>query len=98
VQAFFKDSTYTRLGDGRQALFWEDRWIDEQDVATIAPYLYQTIPLRVRHKQTVREGLHNRTWVRSIASGVPVEALVDYLHLWAAVDGVQLSDQPDKTI
>jgi hypothetical protein len=29
----------------RQALFWEDRWIDEQDVATIAPYLYQTIPL-----------------------------------------------------
>jgi hypothetical protein len=48
---------------------WEDRWIDEQDVATIAPYLYQTIPLRVRHKQTVREGLHNRTLVRSIASG-----------------------------
>jgi hypothetical protein len=34
----------------------------------------------------------------TIASGVPIEALVDYLHLWAAVDGVQLSDQPDKTI
>jgi hypothetical protein len=29
---------------------------------------------------------------------VPVEALVDYLHLWAVVDGVQLSDQLDKTV
>lgn len=98
VQAFFKALTYTRLGDGCRALFWEDRWIDGEDVATIAPYLHQTIPHRVRCKQTVREGLHGRVWVRCISGGLSVHAMLDYLHLWAIVDDIQLSDQPDKTI
>lgn len=53
VQAFFKASTFTRLGDGRMTLFWENRWIDGQDISTIAPYLHQRIPQRVRRKQTV---------------------------------------------
>jgi hypothetical protein len=56
VQAFFKASTYTRLGDDRTTLFWEDQWIDGQDSAIIAPYLHQRIPQRVRRKLTVREG------------------------------------------
>jgi hypothetical protein len=98
VQAFFQASTYTRLGDGRNTLFWEDRWINGMDVQTIAPYLYLYIPRRVRCSLTVRDGLHQRSWVRCIRSGVPVAALVDYLHLWAAVDGVQLSEQPDRLI
>jgi hypothetical protein len=29
---------------------------------------------------------------------MPVEILVDYLHLWAAIDGTQLSDQLDKIV
>jgi hypothetical protein len=27
VQAFFRASTYTIVGDGKTALFWEDRWV-----------------------------------------------------------------------
>jgi hypothetical protein len=90
VRAFFKASTYTQLGDGRNTLFWEDRWIDGHDVQSIAPYLYLSVSQRVWRMQTVREGLHNRAWVRNIASGTPVEILVDYLHLWAAIDGTKL--------
>lgn len=81
VKAFFKASTYTRLGDGRNTLFWEDRWINELDVQSIAPYLYLSISPRVRRRLTVREGLQQRAWVRCINSGVSVEAMVDYLHL-----------------
>ena len=98
VQAFFKASTYTRLGDGRRALFWEDRWIDGQDVATIAPYLHLRVPQRVRRKQTVQEGLQGRAWVRCISGGLSVHELTDYLHLWATVNDCQLIDQPDQTI
>ena len=48
----FRASTFTRLGDGRKALFWEDWWIDGEDVATIAPYLHQRITQRVRRTLT----------------------------------------------
>ena len=79
-------------------MFWEDRWIDGQDVATIAPYLHQRVPQRVRRKQTVREGLQGRVWVRCISGGLSVHELTDYLHLWATVKDYQLIDQPDQTI
>jgi hypothetical protein len=36
--------------------------------------------------------------VRYISGGLSVQELTDYLHLWAIVDGTELSDQPDKTI
>lgn len=36
--------------------------------------------------------------MHSIVGGFSVPALVDYLHLWDAVDSTQLTDQPDKTI
>ena len=54
VQSFFRASTFTRLDDGRKALFWEDRWIDGEDAATIAPYLHQRITQRVRCTLTVK--------------------------------------------
>jgi len=98
VQAFFKASTFTRLGDGQTALFWEDGWIDGQDVSTIAPYLHQRVPQRIRSKQTVSDGLQGRAWVRCISGGLSVQELTDFLHLWAIVDSIQLSDQPNKTI
>jgi len=98
VQAFFKASTFTRLGDEQTTLFWEDGWIDGQDVATITPYLHQRVPQRIRRKQTVSDGLQGRAWVRCISRGLSVQELTDYLHLWAIVDSIQLSDQPNKTI
>ena len=53
---------------------------------------------RIRHRQSVCMGLHNRTWARSIAGGLPTQAIIDYLHLWNAMANVQLTDQPDKTV
>jgi len=86
------------MGDGHSTLFWEDRWIDEQSASDIAPCLYRLVPARIRRRQSVRMGLHNRTWARSIAGGLSTQAIIDYLHLWNAVANVQLTDQPDKTV
>ena len=79
-------------------MFWEDRWIDGEDVATIAPYLHQKITQRVRRTLTVRQGLHDRRWVRCISGGLSVLELTDYLHLWVAVVDIHLGNEPDKTI
>ena len=79
-------------------MFWEDRWIDGEDVATIAPYLHQRISRRVRRTLTVRQGLQDSTWVRCISGGLSVLELTDYLHLWASVGDIHLGNEPDRTI
>lgn len=98
MEAFFGASTYTVVGNGQHTLFWEDRWINGQAVNDIAPTLYPLVATRIQRRQTVRDGLHNRTWARSISGGMSTQAIIDYLHLWNTVADFQLSDQPDKTV
>lgn len=98
VQAFFRASTHMEIGDGRQALFWEDKWIQEESIRDIAPCLYQIIPPSTRSSQTVREGLTNRRWVRAITGGPSWTALEEYLKLWDIMENIQLSDHPDRLV
>jgi len=98
VQAFFKASTFTELGDGRRTLFWEDRWIHGLSIEDIAPYIHGRVHKRVRMRQTVREGLHNRTWVRCINGGLSVSEVIEYLHLWTTLNSYELSDAPDRLV
>ena len=69
VQAFFKASTFTVLGDGRNTLFWEDRWLNGESIADAAPYLSQLVSRRTRRTQTVRDALIDRRWTRSVNGG-----------------------------
>jgi len=54
--------------------------------------------VRVRRRQTVRQGFTNRGWVRSISGGLSLQALTEYLHLWGAVRNIHLNEPPDKTV
>lgn len=54
VQAFFKVSTYTAIGDGRNAKFWDDRWNEGDAPSDIAPNLVQSGPRRIRKRLTMR--------------------------------------------
>uniref|UniRef100_A0A453EAS1 Reverse transcriptase domain-containing protein n=1 Tax=Aegilops tauschii subsp. strangulata TaxID=200361 RepID=A0A453EAS1_AEGTS len=56
-RAFFFASTTMQLGNGTEALFWEDRWIGGRSVCEIAPLLYACIPKRRRKLRTVADGL-----------------------------------------
>ena len=96
VQAFFRASTFTAIGDGRTTLFWEDRWINGKSVSQLTPCIYHLVLRRVRRRQTVQDGLQNRNWARSISGGMSLQAILDYLQLWNAVATVQLNDQPES--
>jgi hypothetical protein len=54
------------LGDGRQALFWEDKWIDGECILDIAPLIHQKVHKAKRSYQTVKEALEmgkgDRRW------------------------------------
>jgi hypothetical protein len=98
ILVFFKASTYTVIGDGRNTLFWEDKWIHGEAILDIAPCLYQFVSPRTRRRQTVQQGLLNRSWVRAISGGVSMQAIHDYLALWDTVQDIQLNNQPDQTV
>jgi hypothetical protein len=49
-------------------------------------------------RQTVREGLHNRTWVRCINGGLSVTEVIEYLHLWTTLNSYELTDAPDRLV
>lgn len=57
VQAFFSASTFTVVGDGRQTLFWKDKWIQGDCISDLAPTLSQFVSTRAKRMMTVREGL-----------------------------------------
>jgi hypothetical protein len=69
VHAFFQASTYTVVGDGWSTLFWEDKWIHGDYISNLAPCLYQIVPSQTRQRQSVKEVLTNRQWVRAISGG-----------------------------
>jgi hypothetical protein len=80
------------------ALFWEDKWINEESISDIAPCLLQLVPAQTRHRQTVREGLQNRQWVRSISGGMSQTAVIEYFELWNILQHFSLNDQQDKLL
>lgn len=87
------------LGDGRQALFWEDRWWEGQSIKDSFPCLYQlVVPRNTRKTQSVRHELVGRQWIQSITKGLSMEAVAEYLELWEAMESVQFTDQPNKLI
>jgi hypothetical protein len=53
AQAFFLVAMQTEVGNGANTLFWQDRWINGQRVADIAPRLLAAIPKRRVNKCTV---------------------------------------------
>lgn len=98
VASFFRASTFTLVGDGRLAVFWEDRWIHGRGVQDIAPNLARLIPRRIRRSQTVRQGLHERAWTRGISGALSLTDAAEYLDLWEATEGFDLHDRPDRTV
>lgn len=98
VHAFFRASTFTALGNGLSALFWDDRWIHGQAPSDIAPNLVQMMGRRARKHLTVSQGLLNRNWTRTISGNLTLVMIAEYLDLWEATDAIVLNDQPDRTV
>lgn len=98
VQAFFAASTYVEVGDGTSTLFWLDRWIGGRAVAALAPALISLIPRRALRSRMVADGLFGRRWVRDIAGGLSVQAIVECIRLWDALESVRLSALPDTIV
>ena len=95
-RAFFFASTSMVLGDGRRALFWEDRWINGQSISEIAPQLFALIPKRRGKIRTVADGLQAHTWASDIHGALGIQEIGQYLLTWRAIENITLSGDPDQ--
>jgi hypothetical protein len=98
ARAFFRASTYTVIGNGRNTLFWLDSWINGVSIRAIAPTLLSFVSKRAINRQTVAQALPGRNWVHQIRGGMSVHAMGEYLQLWRAVRDMVLTDAPDQLI
>jgi hypothetical protein len=93
----FRAATYVKLGDGRRAKFWSDKWLPGgRSVQDLLPALFS-----YAHDSgiSVAKALANRRWVRDISGGLSLQAIGQYLHLWDVVQETTLTEgQVDRLI
>jgi len=93
VQSFFKTTIFSVVGSGTNTLFWMGRWLNGQSIADLAPHLLDSVHKRIANRRTVEEAMTDRSWTNDIRGSLPVEAILDFLHLWDLIDNFQL--QPE---
>jgi len=64
-KAFFSLAIISEVGNGKNTLFWTDRWLHGQSVAQLAPNLFRTVSKRAKTR-TVHEALDELRWVQDI--------------------------------
>jgi hypothetical protein len=62
VKAFFAVAIISKVGNGKNTIFWMVRWLHGQSLAQLVPNLYGSVSARAR-KRTVFEAMTNMRWV-----------------------------------
>jgi hypothetical protein len=83
----------------KKTLFWVDPWLDGRCLDECAPDPTTAVKKHCCNRCTLVEALVNRAWIKDITGTLTIPAIVQYLHLRARVDGVQLqSGVSDKMV
>ena len=95
----YNAASRTIIGNGRSALFWEDRWLSGYRVGELAPAIYNRVRRRTRASRTVKDTLIGGEWARYIGPNLTTNEMAQFLALWQRVAGMQLVEgEEDRTI
>ena len=61
VKAFFSAAVSSVVGNGKNTMFWIDKWIDGQSLSQLAPHLVKSVSFRAK-KRSVHDALTTRNW------------------------------------
>jgi len=96
IKCFFDVVVITQIGNGRNILFWTDRWLQGQSLDKLMPHLFGTINSRAK-KRTVHKAITGRKWIFDIRGALTVEVLTQYLGLWDIPAEVMLQPELEDT-
>jgi hypothetical protein len=92
VKAFFAVAIISEVGNGKNTIFWMDRWLHGQSLAQLVPNLYGSVSARARNR-TVFEAMTDMRWVQDVRRATTVPFMAEYFRLWDLLSEVVL--QPD---
>jgi hypothetical protein len=84
---------FTEVGNGARTHFWSDRWIHGQQIADIAPQVFDKVNKRRVQRRSVQEALTDHSRVSDIQGALTASAISEFLVLWDLLSEVSL--QPD---
>lgn len=90
AKALLSMAVATEIGDGRNTLFWSDRWIMGQRIAIISPLISSMILKRTANRRTIADAFANQAWVQDIHGVATVEVIIEFLQLWDLITEVDL--------
>ena len=98
VKAFFSAAVSSVVGNGKNTLFWTDKWIDGQSLCQLAPHLVKTVSSRAK-KRSVHNALTTREWVQDIRGAITLNVLSEFFKVWDLTAHWDLQqDHEDKHI
>jgi hypothetical protein len=89
----FFSSTVVHIGDGRNTLFWEARWLQGAAPKDLASNLFKLA--RFKHRNVYTE-LQNLNWIKNLGQLDTADLMHEFILLFMAISAVNLSDQKDK--
>jgi hypothetical protein len=99
LKSILSTSMITEVGDGRNTLFWRDRWLMEQRIEDLAPHIFALVLTRIANRRTVVEGQMEMAWIRDLRGTITWAVISDLLTLSEVIAEFSLSDGvPDKHI
>jgi hypothetical protein len=94
-RSLFATATIITIGNGAKANFWKDRWLHGVAPCEIAPAIFK---IAIRKNRTVKQALHNNTWVTDLRLGLTPNHLHELLELAARLDEVHLVEDREDSI
>jgi len=95
---FFAMAVISEVGNGKNTIFWTDRWLLGQSFEQSLPHLFRAVAVRAR-KKTVHAALTDGSWISDIKGALTLQVLVEYLQLWELLSSIQLQPEvEDKHI
>jgi hypothetical protein len=87
-RALFQASAEIRLGNGKKASFWQDKWLDGNAPKEIAPNLFKLARFKNR---TMAKELENNNWIHAARHLSTREELLEYVKQWGLLANVSLN-------
>jgi hypothetical protein len=81
VRKLVASSMYTHVGNGKNTLFWRDKWLNGCSIAELAPKVISKVDKKVACTRTVDQALEGMLWVRDIKPTLSLVGIHQYLTL-----------------
>lgn len=92
-----KAATWTKIGNGNTALFWEDRWLQGHRLEELAPTLYARARQQIRATRTVQQAMVNGAWASDVGPEVTEQILMEYLRVWDLLAEMELQPEVEDS-